>query len=277
MTDIFSDPALARLYAWENHAFDADLAFYTRFLGRARARVLDVGAGTGRLAIALARRGHTVTALESSRVMLDIARENVAAEPAAVRRRVTCVRGSILTLREARAHHAVVCAFNTLLHIVVAGDQLRALRAMCASLAPRGRLLLDVGSPYAEILNPSQSTPRHVYTIPTEDGGHITLWDVRRADLLRQRTTTDLTYDVVDARGAVTRLSGRYEQRWIYRTELELMLERAGFGDIAVYGDHACTREPVDPLDPLLVLATRGRSRILSASRPESRRRRSTA
>ncbi|MET8153714.1 class I SAM-dependent methyltransferase [Actinoplanes sp. NPDC049668] len=48
-------------------------------------RVLDIGCGTGDLALALARRGHDVTAVDVSRVAIDLARAKAAAENLPVR------------------------------------------------------------------------------------------------------------------------------------------------------------------------------------------------
>jgi SAM-dependent methyltransferase len=71
-------PALAHSVAWH----DLECGHYTADLGlwrslaaqagrREPARVLDVGAGTGRVALTLARAGHEVTALERDPELLD--------------------------------------------------------------------------------------------------------------------------------------------------------------------------------------------------------------
>src|SRR5947208_15238059 len=57
-------------------------AFLAPLAGR---RVLDVGTGTGRAAITLARRGARVTGVDASSEMLDVARARAAAAGAEVR------------------------------------------------------------------------------------------------------------------------------------------------------------------------------------------------
>ena len=56
-------------------------------------RVLDVGCGQGTQALLLARRGHSVTGLDSSAQLLDDFRAAVAGEPAPVGARVRLVQG----------------------------------------------------------------------------------------------------------------------------------------------------------------------------------------
>ena len=60
--------------------------------------MLEYGAGNGRIALPVARAGHSVTGLDLSRPMLDDFEARLAAEPEAIRRRVT--------LRHADMRHA---------------------------------------------------------------------------------------------------------------------------------------------------------------------------
>lgn len=60
-------------------AFDADLPLFGRLAGAPPCRVLDLGAGTGRVSLYLARGGHDVTALDADEELLDVLRERAEA------------------------------------------------------------------------------------------------------------------------------------------------------------------------------------------------------
>jgi SAM-dependent methyltransferase len=55
----------------ENGGYDADLPLWREFAREAHGPVLDLGAGTGRVALDLAEAGHQVTALDSDAALLD--------------------------------------------------------------------------------------------------------------------------------------------------------------------------------------------------------------
>ena len=55
----------------ENGGYDADLPLWRELATRVGGRILDLGAGTGRVALDLAAAGHDVTALDSDAVLLD--------------------------------------------------------------------------------------------------------------------------------------------------------------------------------------------------------------
>ncbi|HXH06081.1 MAG TPA: methyltransferase domain-containing protein [Vicinamibacterales bacterium] len=97
-------------------------------------RILDVGTGTGRAALALARRGAIVTGVDASAAMLAVARRRAAAAGAAVR----FVRGDIHTLGFPDRSHDIVVCLRVLMHTV---DWRGALVELCR--VARSRLVID--------------------------------------------------------------------------------------------------------------------------------------
>src|SRR3954470_5080795 len=88
----------ALLYDYEYRRRRADVGFY-RELARKRlgegGRILELGAGSGRVTIPLARAGYDVVAVDSSRPMLAKLRARVATLPKAVAKRITVVEADL--------------------------------------------------------------------------------------------------------------------------------------------------------------------------------------
>ncbi|MGH2877648.1 MAG: class I SAM-dependent methyltransferase [Solirubrobacteraceae bacterium] len=72
-------PPAAAWHDLECGAYTADLPLWRELAQRATGPVLDVGAGTGRVALELARVGHRITALDSDGKLLGRLRERAAA------------------------------------------------------------------------------------------------------------------------------------------------------------------------------------------------------
>lgn len=107
--------------------------------------VLEMGAGTGRLALPLAAAGVDVSALDASRAMLAA----LAAKPGA--ERVRSVLGDMVhpPLRPGAGFAVVLCAFNSLFNLPDVSDQRLCLQAAASLLAPAGRLIIETSLPGA--------------------------------------------------------------------------------------------------------------------------------
>src|SRR5687767_12250601 len=92
----------AALYDYEYRRRRADVTFY-RELAKRRfggpGRILELGAGSGRVTIPLARDGHEIVAIDQSHAMLDKLRARVAALPASASKRVRVIEGDLRGFR----------------------------------------------------------------------------------------------------------------------------------------------------------------------------------
>lgn len=145
---LFAHPRLAPLY----DAFDGDrgdLAAYVAIAGELGAdRVLDVGCGTGSLAVLLADGGRTVVGVDPARASLDVARSK---DPAG---RVTWVHGDARLMVALASTAASRSAFDLAVMIgnvaqvfLTDDDWARTLRCVHAALRPGGHLVFETRRP----------------------------------------------------------------------------------------------------------------------------------
>lgn len=139
---IFADPRLAPLY----DVFDADRSDLDLYRAVAREvgarRVLDVGCGTGTLALLLADDGLAVTGVDPAGASLDVAR----AKPGGAR--VVWLHGNATTLPPL-AVDLVTMTGNVAQVFLSDDDWAATLRGIREALAPGGHLVLETRRPEA--------------------------------------------------------------------------------------------------------------------------------
>jgi SAM-dependent methyltransferase len=153
-----SDPAasaaLARLYDVDLVEDPGDLELYLALARRSGGPVVELAAGSGRLAIPLAAAGHRVTAVDIDPAMLARAAAGAARAGAAVVERLELVEADLVGFRPPAAggFHLAILALNSFLLLGTRAAQAAAIRTMAALLAPGGLAVVDVWLPDAEDL-----------------------------------------------------------------------------------------------------------------------------
>ncbi len=232
----------AELYDYEYRRRRADVNFYRNLakdrlgIGGKR-RILELGAGSGRVTIPLARDGHRVVALDQSPAMLAKLRQRVAALPEAARGRVEVVKGDLCTFTVAGKFDLVIAAFNVFEHLYTRGEVDACLRRVLAHLAPGGALAFDVQLPDMAWLmrDPVKRWARTRFTDPAT--GRATLYSTNHDyDPVSQIALIRIFYDPVDGppgSGRVVQLS----QRKFFPAELEALVAHAGLVVSERFGD----------------------------------------
>lgn len=119
-------------------SLDGDIDLYAD-LTPAGGDVLELGAGTGRVALALAERKLSVVGIDLAPAMLVQAQAKRARLPADVARRVTFQLGDMTSLRLDRRFDAVICPFFGLAHLPVGAAWRNAFEVVARHLKPDGR------------------------------------------------------------------------------------------------------------------------------------------
>ena len=162
------DPRLATIYDIENR-WGRDDEFFLAVAGETlKARVLDLGCGTGRLTVALAAAGHTVTGVDPAQASVEAARARPGAD------RVTWIEGTSAVLPD-RAYDIAVLTSHVAQEIRGDDEWARTLADLRRALVPGGRLAFDSRDPAArrwERWNPTDSRRR----LALPDGRVVGAW-----------------------------------------------------------------------------------------------------
>ena len=136
-------PSPPELRAALHRGNPGDVAFYRR-LCAGGARVLELGAGYGRVAIPLARAGSEVVALDVDREMLALAEATATSEPSEVRARLSYTVQDMTSFSLGRRFERVIIPYNGLCCLLEPGDLRACLEHARDHLVAGGRLALDV-------------------------------------------------------------------------------------------------------------------------------------
>jgi SAM-dependent methyltransferase len=134
---------IARLYDPWSRGVVEDVPYYVEEAVRSGGPVLELGVGSGRVAVPIAAAGVEVVGVDLSQGMLDVARERAAL--AAVQ--VDLRHGDMRDPPVEGEFPLVIIPFRSLLHMETDVDRRAALRAVWKHLAPTGRFIFDVFTP----------------------------------------------------------------------------------------------------------------------------------
>ncbi|MGQ9489602.1 MAG: class I SAM-dependent methyltransferase [Anaerolineae bacterium] len=247
---------IARFFDQEFAGYEEDLPVLEAYAARTGGPVLELGCGTGRVLIHLARAGYRVTGVDMSLAMLEIARAK--AEAAGLLNRVTLIAGDYGEVALGGPYHFACTVMNTFLHLPDQAAQVRALQHWRAHLAPDGLLLIDVLHPDPTTLAGLDGRLEFWGAWRDPASGHtIMKFLVRTVDLAQQTLHVRHIYDELAADGQVRRTQASYDLRYVGRFEAELLLEKAGYLLEGIYGDWEMG--PFTSDSPRLILVARRR------------------
>jgi SAM-dependent methyltransferase len=178
--------------------------------------VVELGVGTGRIAVPVAEAGVHVIGVDSSPGMLAVCRER--AEDAGVAELLDLRLGDLRNPPVSERVRLVTCPFRSYLHLADDAERLEALNAARELLVEDGRLIFDVFAPSREDIESTNGR-----WLEREPG----IWE--RADW--DEDGRRLVLGVRSAQGETTMTLS-----WLAVSEWRELLERAGFAVDACYG-----------------------------------------
>jgi len=182
-------------------------------LAPAGGAVLELGAGSGRIAFALAERGLSVTGVDLAPPMLARAQARQAAAPAEIAARLEFRLGDMTALDLKRRFDLVICPYFTLAHVPAGAAWRNTFAVMARHLEAGDRCAVHL--PLAELMRGAPPPPEHlVLDEPLAGGGRLQLHVLER----RFREDIGRLDQVIDyvERDAAGRLVRRSAERLTY-------------------------------------------------------------
>jgi SAM-dependent methyltransferase len=213
---VSSYDSIARLYDPWSVSVVEDVDFYVQLARESGGPVVELGVGTGRIAVPTAAAGIRVIGVDSSRGMLEVCAEYGAR--AGVADLLDLRVGDLLDPPVHERVPLVTCPFRAFLHLHTDEARLRALESARSLLQPGGRLAFDVFAPGEDDI-----VETHARWLEREPGIFERAdWDVE------ERTLT------LSARGEDGQTTMKLA--WLAPDEWRALIERAGFEVVAHYG-----------------------------------------
>lgn len=235
----YTDPRLAAVYDTLNPR-EPQYDFYVELAGDSPIAVLDMGCGTGRLACALARRGHRATGADPAPAMLDVAGRQPGAED------VTWVLSDAAGFDLDRQFDLIVMTGHVFQVFLEDDDAIAALTNLRRHLAPEGCIAFETRNP------------------------EVREWDTWRPEVTRETLDVpgvgpvDVHYDIAAEDGQLVTFethfrfaSGKthvapHTLRFMGRDDLKRLIEATGLGSPTLFGDW--DRSPAAPDSPEIIV-----------------------
>jgi SAM-dependent methyltransferase len=218
------------------HSF-GDIEYYRERLRDVKGRILEPGAGSGRIYIPFLQDGLKIEGIDQSQDMLESCRKRCEE------------RGLSPVLQEMgmsemklpRTFEAIIIPAGTFLLIEDRKQSILALKNFYDHLAAGGRLILDL------YLQPDTSLNEvKTKTWVTPEQNVITMESKRvEVNYLEQYSVSYLKYEKWQEGKLIDTELQRFAMRWYGVREFKLVLERLGFIDIVISADYTYGKEPV--------------------------------
>jgi ubiquinone/menaquinone biosynthesis C-methylase UbiE len=225
----------APYYDWENARTVGrrDIAFWKRMASAVEGPILELGCGTGRVALPVAREGATVVGIDRSQPMLDRARKRVTR--GRLQSHVKLIRGDIRHLPfPDRTFPLVMAPYGILQSLLAERDLGKTLDAVARVLTRKGTFGLELVADlpawdeYAKKVSMRGKGP---------NGRPITLYESVKQD--RKRQITRFEQEFVEGRGAkAVRRKFGLAFRTLTVPQMARRLEKAGMEVTALLGDY---------------------------------------
>jgi SAM-dependent methyltransferase len=241
-----------------------DVAFWAKIAARIGGPVLEIGCGTGRVGLEIARNGNHLFGVDQSEAILNVFRQKLMTESDAVRQRVKLYLGDMRTFELNQRFEFAIIPFRPLQHMLTLEDQNAALSNARRHLVTGGILGFDVLFPNFSSFDQPDGLERLEREWIDVERNRVRRFYIRhRVDRVNQVVYASCIYRIYKGadltntppRPAEVLVEERSPLNLSYYTypHLRLLLKMTHFELVEEYGSFA--REPITAQKEMIILA----------------------
>jgi len=235
-----------------------DAPFYLELARERGGPVLEIGCGTGRVLLPIAREGIEIHGVDNSGPMLSVLKQALNAEPPEVRDKVTLHSADMREFRLHRRFSLVTIPFRPMQHMHTVPDQMAALVTAGAHVAAPGILTFDVFYPKFEILHVGMGEERlEAEWSPASTPDVVIRRYVRKevVDKINQTYTLTFIFRSFREGKLISEESESLTMSYYTYPHLRALFRLAGLEVVAEYGSFA--KAPLDNTSPEMIFLLR--------------------
>jgi len=212
-----------------------DIDFYIQYANELNGNVLEVGCGTGRITIPLARAGHQVCGVDISQPMLDILAEKLKKESKATVENLEVIPGDMRNFNFNEKFKLIFIPFRTFQNLVTDEEQKNCLQCCHQHLEDDGLIIVNVFRPWG-IIDESWIQPEQTDYETTKNGVTVKRTHIRESvDSQNQIIYPTLIYYVTES-GKTEKFYEYLQMKYFYPDQLRDLLKQNGFEVIDEFG-----------------------------------------
>ncbi len=234
---------IAKYYDLMHSDITEDIKFFSEMAKiHGEGGILELGVGTGRVALSLAKDGHYVTWLDSSPAMLEVLELKTAILDKCARERIHSVVGDMAGFSLERKFTLIIIPFNAFQHLLTPLQQESCFTSVKHHLAVGGRFIVTMFNPDIWLIaDRSRNSERRFCAerIEESSGEVIRHYEELSYDIPEQTFSTRFTFERWSSDGKLISTEVEtFRFRWNFRYEMEHLLRICGFEVEAIFGNY---------------------------------------
>jgi len=216
----------AEIYDVDMGAKKDDIPMYRKFARDIGDPILESGCGTGRIVLPLAQLGYEIWGIDNSPQMLEVARKKLRTEVESVKNKVKLIEADMCNFELAQSFKLAILTYNTFTLLLSREEQESALKQIWNHLQDNGRLITDLFVPRERNFERSRYQPPRYDPIKSRTFIRI---DHIKHDPVNQIQQIEYDYDYISDEGEIQRTTKNLHMRYLFPSEMELLLEKNGY------------------------------------------------